>query len=421
MRKRRKQAQLVPNPLPEGPFFAARHYAGSRSGYAFKTSGCGTGYHKEGMLPTCSMVTRTVETCKRKLPTVISLAALVLPPARQGAAALTKGWNSQLWPTTPPPQNTAQADPTLGEQQPKKATRKRRAPRKAKSGFDSPLEDVVDCSDKEWLKRGLWAVDCFNPNSWNSADAFLCSSTADFAAMQETRLPEAADCRAAEAAAARKGWSASINPAVRTPDGGASAGVAVLARKGNGIAFPTIAAVDPPDRPRISAMWVAGIQKGGVHIVSVYLWTGEGLSDRNVALLQRLELLLRTLRGPWLLCGDWNIDAEDFQRSGWPARLKGQLFAPRLPTCNDRCYDFFIASRTLAPAILGVQAIRDVGGRPHRASRLIVAGRAPRTQIRKLVRPRTIPSNLPPPRPWGPPTTPKSVPSDPEPMRSKRP
>ena len=132
-----------------------------------------------------------------------------------------------------------------------------------------------------------------------------------------------------------------------------------LARKFNGLANSTACAIDRAHRPRLASMWAGGIQKGGVHVISIYLWSGEGLSERNVALLQRLELLLRTIRGPWIVCGDWNIDAPALQRAGWPKRLKGQLFAPRTPTCNDRCYDFFLVSGSLAPAVRGVQAIRD--------------------------------------------------------------
>ena len=98
-------------------------------------------------------------------------------------------------------------------------------------------------------------------------------------------------------------------------------------------------------------MWASGIQKGGVHIFSVYLWAGEGLTARNVALLQRLELLIKSTRGPWIACGDWNVDAPVLQRAGWPRRLCGQLFAPSTPTCKNRCYDFFVVSESLAPAV----------------------------------------------------------------------
>ena len=45
----------------------------------------------------------------------------------------------------------------------------------------------------------------------------------------------------------------------------------------------------------------------------------------------------------------------------------------------------------------------DLGGRPHRVSRLLVAGGARRAMIRTLVRPRAIPSDLPPTAPMRPP------------------
>ena len=97
-------------------------------------------------------------------------------------------------------------------------------------------------------------MDTFNPNAWASADAFLQASSADYAALQETRIPDLAACVSAEQAARGKGWTAMIHQAVRTPDGGASAGVAVLARKGNGLANSTSCAVDKAHQPRLASI-----------------------------------------------------------------------------------------------------------------------------------------------------------------------
>ena len=90
------------------------------------------------------------------------------------------------------------------------------------------------------------------------------------------------------------------------------------------------------------------------------------------------------------------------QAAGWPRRLRGQIFAPSLPTCGDRCYDKFLVDARLAHMIAGVQAISDAGGKPHRVSRLLLDGTLARGMIRQLVRPRPIPTALPPtaaPRP----------------------
>ena len=80
---------------------------------------------------------------------------------------------------------------------------------------------------------------------------------------------------------------------------------------------------------------MGGVQKGGVHIISIYLWTSEGLTERNLALLHRLKLLVRTLKGPWIVGGDWNVEPELLQSSGWARYLKGQIFATEGPTCGD--------------------------------------------------------------------------------------
>ena len=70
--------------------------------------------------------------------------------------------------------------------------------------------------------------------------------------------------------------------------------------------------------------------------MSVYLWTGESLVERNAALLQRLSLLLKSIKWPWVVGGDWNVDAAALQQAGWPGKLGCQLFAPTLATCNDK-------------------------------------------------------------------------------------
>ena len=142
----------------------------------------------------------------------------------------------------------------------------------------------------------------------------------------------------------------------------------------------------------------------GFHLISVYLWTAEGLSERNKLLLHKVHLLTQSLRGPWVLGGDFNIDATVLQEAGWPRKLGGQLFAPTVPTCHDNVYDFFIVSLSLAGSVVGTQSVNDVGGRPHRPSRLLLAGGIQRQHIWKLVAPLPISSSLPPTAPMRPPS-----------------
>ena len=89
-----------------------------------------------------------------------------------------------------------------------------------------------------------------------------------------------------------------------------------MARKGTGLTCEGANVVGKAYEERIKHAWMGGIHKGGVHLISVYLWTGEGLSERNLALLHRLKLLTKTLKGLWVVGGDWNVEPELLQSSG---------------------------------------------------------------------------------------------------------
>ena len=73
-----------------------------------------------------------------------------------------------------------------------------------------------------------------------------------------------------------------------------------MARKGRGLAGVQGQVVQAEYAERIAVAWAGGLQRGGVHLVSLYLWTREGLTERNCALLHRLALLLRSIDGPWI-------------------------------------------------------------------------------------------------------------------------
>ena len=99
--------------------------------------------------------------------------------------------------------------------------------------------------------------------------------------------------------------------------------------------------------------------RGGVHLISIYLFDSEGLSDRNRALLQQHAAAVRTLRGPWNIGGGRNLTLQALAESG----------------------------------IVGV--LEDAWFRPHWPSRLALRSDARRTLVPKLVRPPRIPGALP--------------------------
>ena len=102
----------------------------------------------------------------------------------------------------------------------------------------------------------------------------------------------------------REGGHALLPTAWTTDSGKAPAGVGLLTRRP--IALTAHDEAIPSEyRQRIVAGWVGGVVKGGIHVISTYLFNSEGLTDRNRAILAAIAALIRTLRGPWVLAGDF--------------------------------------------------------------------------------------------------------------------
>ena len=380
-------------------FVPARRFQGSRSGYVFKLGQCGQGYYWDEAMPAGAVWPALLPPPSRSTnPVRLCLEELVLPPAGEPAWWLTGHMALQdSDPSTPDRQNRRRrTGPRRG------GWRRAAAAAAAQKHGVSALPHTACLADDTWRRRGYWAIDTFNQNAWASAQHFLLHSPADAVAIQEVRVCDPSRCRRLEQGARSCGWNAAIAPASRTAAASASAGVAVAVRRGIGMAGTSATTLPQTHADRLTVQWTAIARRGGLHLVSIYLWTSEGLSERNLSILHHLSLLLRALRGPWVVAGDWNMEPEVLQAAGWPRRLGGQIFAPSLPTCGDRCYDFFLLDSRISHMAAGVQAISDAGGRPHRVSRLLLDGTLARGMIRQLVRPRAIPTSLPPtaaPRP----------------------
>ena len=75
-------------------------------------------------------------------------------------------------------------------------------------------------------------------------------------------------------------------------------------------------------------------------MVSVYLKDMEGIGGSNTAILEQLATHVRTLRGPWVIGVDWNLEPETLRAAGWLDLVGGTVASPDLPTCNGKVYDF---------------------------------------------------------------------------------
>ena len=132
---------------------------------------------------------------------------------------------------------------------------------------------------------------------------------------------------------ARKlGWNSNFSEALTTVADRGSGGCAVEARKGIGLSSTTNCAERNKLTHRFCHTWVSGVVKGGLHCISVYAKDKIGPTGENLELLEELTALVRSIDGPWVIAGDWNMIPEALTAAGWPRIVNGTVVATLLPT-----------------------------------------------------------------------------------------
>jgi len=246
-----------------------------------------------------------------------------------------------------------------------------------------------------WKQFGVWAIDTANSNSWASAEkAILRRSSADVVLGQETKLLAAPGAQVPFSQGKRAGWRVCATPAHRTALGKGSGGCFIATTRSIGL-HEHAGVVKLAVRHRLHAGHVQAVMRGGIHVVSIWLIDGVGLSPENLMILEHAAEVILKLRGPWVIGGDWNLLPSVLEASKWLELVGGIIVATALTTCHSSTYDFFVVSEGLEGAVLGVQRIDDAGLHPHYPSRLLLAGNARSNFVRKLVRPPAVPGALP--------------------------
>ena len=148
---------------------------------------------------------------------------------------------------------------------------------------------------------------------------------------------------------------------------------------------------------RVAVAWVDGVLRGGLMVISVYLWHSEGLSDRNMSVLHAAGDAIAKFGGPWLMGGDFNMTPAELQRAhAWLKQIGGQIRAPELPTCRSatggRVIDFCIIDTRIAGAIESVATDLDFPASPHQAVVIRLRCKATRDMAWLLIRPNPFPS-----------------------------
>ena len=133
--------------------------------------------------------------------------------------------------------------------------------------------------------------------------------------------------------------------------------------------------------------WLGAFCKGGLFCLSAYFWHSEGLSKRNLDMLEAIAQTIKRLHGPWLLAADFNFTPDELRMSGWLQLVGGQIHASNQPTCNQNEYDFFVADKRLSSLVLGVALVNDTGSKPHSAIRLWLQGKPRSHSVLVLAQP----------------------------------
>jgi hypothetical protein len=203
----------------------------------------------------------------------------------------------------------------------------------------------------------MFAVDTTNANAWPGAEGYCTDTAADFACIQEARVPAGAIAET-EAAMRALNWSMSITACGKGPGGGRSAGVAIGAKAH--IGMRNSLAQDLPEdasKTRLDLKWMGAAVKGGFHLGSMYLISKIGVqAEENESILDAAVARLGLLNGPWILGCDGNCTPEQLAETGWLKKVGATIFQPPEKTCEigeGRIIDFFVVSNDFVPYVIG--------------------------------------------------------------------
>ncbi len=210
-----------------------------------------------------------------------------------------------------------------------------------------------------------------NITSWRSVLPFLRSTTADVLMIQEHKLgrEKAEEC---VAWLRRRGWNALMTPAVLGPNGGWSAGTAILARSHVGMGMPlTGSEIVVPARAVAARLEPPGSRP--ITVVSAYFYDGVGLGRSNMQMLERIGLFLAAQGedAAFVIGADYQVEPHELAATAFGQEVGGVLMASGSPagTCRTptsaRELDYFVVSTGLASGVDAVTLAAGSGIRTH--------------------------------------------------------
>ena len=123
------------------------------------------------------------------------------------------------------------------------------------------------------------------------------------------------------------------------------------------------------------------------------MWCGEGLSERNINLIQQLDILVNTLGLPLICYGDFNIDSNTLAESGFLDKLHVQVLAPDSSTIasSHSIIDYVLISRSIFGIVKSFKIDSAVAFAPHFGLDLICHTRPLEVKGRVLCIPKALP------------------------------
>ncbi len=183
-----------------------------------------------------------------------------------------------------------------------------------------------------------------------------------------------------EAMAKRKKWKMAATPATSGEGGRPSAGTAVFVPDHLGWGTPTGKDWDfspPGSKGRVAAAWIHTSSPGGLLCISVYWWTSEGASHRNLRILRSALDLAASHGAPWIIGADFNAEPAELMEAAATMinRAGAVLMSPSTPTHypaegRARTLDYFIIDERIAKSVTKVGVAHDVVTTSYRAAQV---------------------------------------------------
>ncbi len=247
-------------------------------------------------------------------------------------------------------------------------------------------------------------IETINGTAWSSlAEYVQGSSGVDVFLMQETHLPPSR-VKAEEDWCKARRLRGTLSAATPSGEGGWRGGAGIAARDAYGMTLVPGMKRSELVEGRVVLVHLGGLVRGGYGLATVYLWTSEGMSARNLAILDALGAALRGLGIPFVVGGDWNVGPEVLEATGWAERLRAKIVAPQdvtfVPTATlgdgesapaqGSRLDYFVVSEMLVPLVQSVRVVETELIAQHKPVRLALNPRLTGSTMR-VIRRRMMP------------------------------